>query len=907
MQKRIWKIHLFLLFGIIGLCGLALGVSTTFAGVSTTFAGVSPKVIEDPHIERVLPSKETDLCVALKNGLTVLIRENRSSDVVACQVLVRTGSIYEGERMGGGLSHYLEHVVSGGTTSRHTEDEIKQKIQAMGGATNAYTSYDQTGYYINTTKDHYKDALSLLLETVTDCQFNETEYLREKPVILQEFQLGENDPGRTLWYLFMKTAYRKHPVRIPVIGEKDIFLTMGKEDLIAHYRRWYSPANLVVTVVGNVDREEILSEVLSLAGSLKAGPQPPYFIPDEPGQLSGRNVEKSSSIAKLARVMVGFRTIPLTDPDLYPLDVLAVILGDGRTSELYRVVKDEKQLALSISASSWTPSYVAGQFFISMDLDYKNLDRAMEANWRVLKEIQKKGVDAGALNRAKKKVAAGHIFGNQSAARQGRRLASDWTATGDPYFSDRYVERIQSVTAEDCRRAAKKYFKKQNMTMAVLKPASTAPQAKTEVSSHNEEGIKVIRSKLSNGMTLLLKRNPSVPIVTLQFFAKGGLRFEPADAPGVSRFMASLLTKGTRTRTKREIAKSFEDVGGSISSGSGSNTVFVNASVLKEDFDRGLEVLADVAVHPSFPEDEIEKQRKDTLLAIKRIDESWVVEIQRLFRKQYYVKHPYRNDTLGTIDSIQDLSREKIREFYRSIVMPNNAVFAVYGDIDPAEVTAKVKDAFHGFLQGEAIEPIIEPETENITEDTTFTKTNQKTSAAIFVGYNGMTLYDEDRPVADVIDAIISGIGYPSGWLHDALRGGKQSLVYYIHAYPSYGIEAGYFGSMAQTTLSNYDTVLAAIKEKFELIQKERVDEEALERARSMCITMHRMSLETNGAQAHSAAVNELLGLGYEYDRRYPDMIRSVTADDVRRVAKRLFRHSLTVTTKPEKQVPSNE
>lgn len=894
IKKQISKIYLFFLFGLIGLCSFVFGVSPTFADSAA-------KVMEDPSIERVLPSKESDIFVVLKNGLTALVRENRSSDVVACQVLVKTGSIYEGERMGAGLSHYLEHVVVGGTTSRHTESEIKWKIRAMGGASNAYTSYDQTGYYINTTQVHYKDALSLLLETVTDCQFNETEYMREKPVILQEFQLGENNPGSVLWYLFMKTAYQRHPVRIPVIGEKDVFLTMDKKDLISHYERWYAPPYLVVTVVGNVDKEEALAEVLSLAGSLKARPQPLYVLPDEPEQLSERWVEKPSPIAKLARVQIGFQTIPLTDPDLYPLDVLAVILGDGRTSELYHIVKDKKELVLNISASSWTPSFAAGQFLISMHLDYAHLDHAMNEIWKVLNKVKEDGVNSKALKRAKKKVAAGHVFANQSAARQGRQLASDWISTGDPYFSDNYVKRIQSVKAKDCRRVAKKYFKKQYMTGAVLKPLTRdLREGKTDVGVHKKAEGKVIKEKLSNGLTLLLKRSPSVPIVTFQFFTKGGLRFEPADASGICNFMAALLTKGTTSRTKREIAKSLEDVGGSISSGAGSNTIFVNASVLKEDFDTALTVLSDVILHPSFPEDEIEKQRKDVLLAIKRIDENWAAEIQRLFRKHYYAKHPYRNDIIGTAESIQNLTRKKIMRFYRRVIMPNNAVLAVYGDIDPEEAAAKVKDAFHKFLPGRVVEPVIEPETDNINRDKYFTKTNHKTSAAIFVGYNGMTLSDEDRPVADVIDAVISGIGYPSGWLHDALRGGKQSLVYYIHAYPSYGVDGGYFGALAQTTPANYDTVLATIKKMFKRIQKRKIDREILEQAKSMCITMHQMSLETNDAQARSAAVNELLGLGYEYDRHYPDMIRAVTAADVQRVAKSLFRHALTVTTQPE-------
>ena len=120
-------------------------------------------VINSPLIDRIIPSKPYDLFVVLKNGLTVLIRESHGSKVVSSQVLVKTGSIYEGERMGGGLSHYLEHVVSGGTTSKFSETQIKERLQAIGGATNAYTSYGHTVYFVNNTQEHHKEALKLLL------------------------------------------------------------------------------------------------------------------------------------------------------------------------------------------------------------------------------------------------------------------------------------------------------------------------------------------------------------------------------------------------------------------------------------------------------------------------------------------------------------------------------------------------------------------------------------------------------------------------------------------------------------------------------------------------------------------------------------------------------------------------
>jgi len=855
--------------------------------------------MESEWVDRVLPSKPNDLFAVLKNGLTVMIREAHGSKVVSCQVLVKTGAIFEGERMGGGLSHYLEHVVSGGTTSTLTEDQIKERLQAMGGASNAYTSYDDTVYFINTTSAHYEAALELLLAYVTDCQFNETEYQREKGVILQEFQLGENNPSQQLWQSFMKTAYRGHPARYPVIGERDVFLKMDRQDLIAHYRRWYTPENMVIAVAGDVDKGEVFRVILQLVGSLKRVANPPYVLPAEPPQLAPRTVEKTLPIARLTKARLGFRSVPLTDPDLYALDVLAIILGDGRTSRLYQAVRDQKGLVLSIGAWSWTPSFAQGQFFISMDLSYENLGQAVDAVWTQLSDVKTALVSKEALKRAKNKVVADYVFGQESVQNQAGQLASDWVATGDPYFGEGYVSKIQKVTDEAVRRAAQKYFTKDRMTLAVVRPPSVAAHREAPPPAEDLE-TEIERQILPNGMTLLLKRSVGAPIISFQFFAKGGLRFERPDQTGLCHFVASLLTKGTVTRSKLEIARVLEDVGGSIKASSGNNTVGLSVSVLKDHFDIALDLLADVVLHPSFPKTEIEKQRRDTLMAIKKLDEQWTTEITRLFERHYYRKHPYRNDVLGTAETVKRFSQEDIRGFYDSVIKPNNAVLAVFGDVEPDVVTSEVQEAFKGFEPAILEYPIIELETHNIEEDKTFETLNQKTAAALIVGFNGLALGDPDAPVVDVLDAVISGIGYPSGWLHEALRGREKSLVYYVHAYPAFGIDGGYFGIMSQTTPENYEEVLGIILEQLALIQAREVDAVTLDRGKNMCISMHEMGLETVAAQAASSALNEILGLGYDYDVMYPKLIEKVSAADVLRLARRLFSHHLIVATKPK-------
>jgi len=853
------------------------------------------------RVSKVFPSKPGDTFVQLRNGMTVLIRENHTSPVVSAQILVRTGSIYEGRYFFGGLSHYLEHVVAGGSTASFSEAEAQNTLKSVGGASNAYTSYDRTVYFINTTGEHYLEALRLLFSYVSESLLEPKEVVREKAVIQQEFKLGENNPGRQLWQLFVQTSYLRHPIRYPVIGYEDVFVNISRDDLLDYYRQRYTPQNMVVTIVGDMSTAEALRKVLELSGNMVRTYDPPVVVETEPAQNTPRWAEKSFPPARLTTMMLGFHTIPLTHSDLYPLDVLAIILGEGRTSRLYRGLKDNKELVLSVDASSWTPAYAPGLFSFSFSLDRQKVEPTLTAVWEEIARVKKDLVKKSELEKAKRQIIADFTFSKQSAAGMASSLASSFADTGDPYFDGQYVKRIKSVTREEIRRVARTYLRQEVSTVAIVSP----PREQTQVgaTTATKTAGTVEKLTLDNGLILLLKRNPSVPIVDFQVFGLGGQRFEPEGSQGISSFTMGLLTKGTKARSKGEIAETIERLGGSLGSGSGRNTYYASLSVLKDDADTGLKLLADVLQNPSFPQKEIDKQRQDTLLAIRRLDENWQNEVARLFRQRYYQQHPYQHDIIGTEEAIQNMTRADIQNFYHQIVMPNNTVLAIFGDIDSEEMAEKVKSLFGKWRSEKLLEPTIQDATAPLTASDQIQKKTDKVSAAIFVGTNGMTLRDSDQPTVAVIDAVLSGISYPSGWLHESLRGGDRSLVYVIHGFPSFGIDGGHFGIITQTTMANYDKVVKIILEKLKKIQQKPLEAEELAAAKNMVITMHEMSQETNGAQARSDAINELLGLGYDWDSRYPELIRKVTAEDVLRVARRLFRHHLLVSTIPEKPV----
>lgn len=850
-----------------------------------------------------LPSKPGDTFVRLKNGLTVLIRELPGSDVFSAIVIVRVGSIYEPPLSG--LSHYLEHVVSGGTTTDFTEEEARKRLNRIGGATNASTSYNSTRYYITTSSRFYREALDLLLSYVNDCVFRKSEVSREKGVILQEFQLGKNSPARQLWYLFMENAYRVHPVRYPVIGREDIFKKQTRQALMDYYHTFYQPSRMVLAVAGNVKANDVLSFVVTKTRNWTDMPVEEPPLPEEPLPTGTRRIEKSLPFVRQPRTMIGFPSVTLFDLDMYPLDVLAYILGGSKTSRLVTEIQEKQKLVSHISAFNWTPSFVRGQFIISFtekSQDERAIEKAIKT---VVDRIKQKGISNKELKKAKKNVIASFIFSKETAFEQASSLANSFLETGNPYFDRTYVEEINKVSKKDVVRVAKQYMKWKYATIARVTPqkreqtqVTTTTTARQNLHSPGKPEFFL----LSNGLKVLVKRDTQLPIITIQLYGIGGQILEPSDKPGLAHLTASLLTAGTKKHSKQELIERIEDVGGSISVGSGRNTYFISIQVLKEDFKRAVGVLSEIVQDATFPVEELEKERQDTLLALKRSREDWQRELILIFHSHYFSKHPYKRNILGTESSVERITRREILNFYKKMVVPQNSVLAVYGDVDPADVKKLLVKKLSNWKNNENIffSKRLPVELKPTSPTQSIIERNKKSAVGIFLGTGGLDLKSPHRPALDVLDAVLSGIRYPSGMLYEALRGGKRSLVYVIHAFPFYGVNAGYFGIMAQTTPENRERVCAIIFDKLKEFQQKPLSREQVQVAKDMILTMKTISLQSIEAQARNSAINEVLGLGWNYDAKYRDSLKEVSPLDVLKLARKLFSKWLLVQTIPQ-------
>src|SRR5437867_3892546 len=503
----------------------------------------------------------------LPNGLTLIVHEDHSAPVASVQAWCATGSMDEDDHLGAGLSHILEHMLFKGTKTRST-NVIAQKIQDVGGYINAYTSFDHTVFWIDVPKDGVTTALDVLADAMMNSTLPPEEYLKEQEVIRREFAMGMDDPDRVAGLLLFATAYQQHPYRFPVIGELEIYNQLTQEQVMQYYKTRYVPNNLTFVVVGDVDAEKVRQQLAELFKPYPEKSLKPVFIPAEPPQLGRREVHQEFA-TELTHLSLAWHIPEVTNPDVPALDLLSTILGDGRSSRLYRRVRDEAGLAFRISAFSYTPGD-PGLFGVDATLDPRKREAAEQLALRIVDEVKHTRVTADELTKAKK-IALSHHLGTLTTMQgQASDIGSNWLLTRNLNFSRDYLNAVQKVTPDDIKRVAAKYLTNDNLTGVSLNPKGSLV-AKAE-GPKVAAAAEVQKFELSNGLRLLVREDRRLPLVTMGAVFRSGLLAETPQTNGITRLMAKVMLKGTKTRTAEQIANQIEAVGGSIASDAGNNT-----------------------------------------------------------------------------------------------------------------------------------------------------------------------------------------------------------------------------------------------------------------------------------------------------------------------------------------------
>src|SRR6266568_239955 len=618
-----------------------------FLSAALLFSMINLKAAPTEHSAAITFPLSTAQKWILSNGLTIIVQEDRSAPVASVQALCATGSVYEDQHLGAGLSHILEHMLFKGTKTRST-NQIAQKIQDVGGYINAYTSFDRTVFWIDVPKDGVATALDILADAMMNSTLPPEEYVKEQEVIRREFAMGMDDPDRVTGLLLFATAYQRHPYRFPVIGDIEIYNQLTQEQVMQYYKTRYVPNNLTFVVVGDVDAEKVRQQLAELFKPYPETSLKPLFIPAEPPQLGRREVHQEFA-TELTHLSLAWHIPELTNPDVPALDLLSTILGEGRSSRLYRRVREQAGLAFGVSAFSYTPGD-PGLLGVDATVDPKKRDAAEQLILQIMAEVKQAGVTADELMKAKKMSLAHHLDALTTMRGQASDLGSNWLLTRNLNFSRDYLTAIQKVTLDDIRRVAVKYLVDQNLTVTSLNPKGSLG-AKQEISKP-AAAAEIQKFELSNGLRLLVREDPRLPLVAMSAVFRSGLLAETPEINGITRLTARVLLKGTKTRTAEQIANEIEAIGGSISSEAGNNSMSVGVHVMKPDLKTGVDLLADVLLNANFPEKAVAREKEVQIAGIKQEEEQLTTVARNILRQALFTDHPYALRSTGSPESV---------------------------------------------------------------------------------------------------------------------------------------------------------------------------------------------------------------------------------------------------------------
>lgn len=827
----------------------------------------------------------------LSNGLTVVFEQNTAANVVSLNIGVKLGSVNETDAEAG-LCHLIEHMVFKGTKS-YKPGEIAVLVESCGGELNAYTSLDQTVYYINVPAPHFVQAMRILKEMVLDANFDPVELEREKEVVVEEIRRGMDNPMRVLGELLFSEFFTKHNYRRPVIGTEKHVRGFSRDNVYSFYRKNYQPQNMVLGVCGNID-ESILSRTLEEFFRFEVS-SPLSFEPvsPEPERKRHRIVMHSMDI-QATYFDIGFAAPQLSHPDVPALDVLSHMLGESGTSLLEKFTREKEQVVHSIYSNSHTPKH-PGMFVIGGQVDPKKMNAALTSIRVQIDTACTIPFDQDTLKRAQMLMKSQLIFDKETCEGTARKWMVYETVIDDFAYDEKYIEKVEALTPQDVLEVAKKYLDPSRAIVAILHPPKvkiridesffkTSPAQSKAVfrSLVKKQGIELYR--LKNGLRVLIKENHRLPIASLKLTSLGGLRYETRANNGLSHLLSHCLPKGTTNYTYLQLAERCETLAASMSGYAGRNSWGGSLTFLSEKMHPAVSLFADMILHPAFDKNEVEKEKKQQLESIKNQEDNPSHLAFQYAMAELFGSHPYALQLLGEIKKVKNFGTAQLRRYHDRLCVPDNLVLSVVGDVHGDEILRILDREFaelgkRKFVPRKIGKPKIPMRQKNIFHEL---KRNQ---AHVVIGFLATSLYDRDRYVLDVINSILSGQG---GRLFLELRD-KQSLAYTVSASFVEGLETGFFGTYIGTEPRKVGQAQALMFKELEKLKSERVGAEELARAKNYIIGNHEIDHQKNGTIALQIALNELYGIDLDEFLHFSRRIESVTAANVQRVAQKVL------------------
>ncbi len=833
----------------------------------------------------------------LDNGATVLINENNAAPVAACNFWFGVGAAYENEKEKG-LSHIIEHMMFKGTEKRGVGGMDKE-IKKMGGYNNAFTSYDATNYIIVIPSEHIMKALEVQYDALTSSVFDREELKKELNVILEELYRGKDSPSTFLFQELMKLSFEKR-YHAPIIGYEKNIKSYTSKDVVDYYKKYYLPGNLVISISGDVKKEELLPYIKKTFGTMKTRRTGEVSYNADAGAGGGLKYRAIPGNIESRYLAVAFNIPDVVSGDIPSLEILARILGGTESSRLYRQLREEKQLVNSINSDVFSGKF-GGLFIITAEVRKGKYAETLESIFKEIGRVRNHPVMPSETEKVKSDLIREHAGENMKVENIASALGYYETISDYRMYFD-YNENLKRVIDTDVIKAAEKYLDPEAVNIVVYYPQ----KAEKEFEPHKKpENIKkftraasikkkteaggVTMEKLDSGIKLIHRKITNTDAVAMRFVFMGGVIYEGGFKEGwyrgITNLMLDTMLKGTEELDAVRLAAEIDRLGAVFVKEIDNDNFGFAGEVINRNFEPFMELVSGIITDPAMGLWEMRKEKRDIINSIKNIKDRPSAYALKVFNEEFFEWHPYGYHIPGSVNSVKRIPLRYLKRWHKRYVTPNNLILSITGNIDKSYIKEVINRHFKGWKKGQNLKPDLPV---RITrEKRAIRKKINKKQSHVVIGFLGPKTNSKDYYAFRVFNNILSG-GMDSR-LFSVVRD-KKNLCYSVYSTFDRMLDRGAFRIMAAASPKNEDELVDEVFKLLRNLRKNGVTKEEVRSAKNHINGMYKIGLQDYMARAESYAMYEFWGLGYKNVDWFMKKIKRVNAEDVNRVIRKYIK-----------------
>ena len=838
----------------------------------------------------------------LPNGLKLLVYEDHKAPIVAVNVWYHVGS--KNEKPGkSGFAHLFEHLMFNG--SENFDDDYFQAIERIGGTdVNGTTNSDRTNYFQNVPTAALDQVLFLESDRMGHLLGNIDQDLldEQRGVVQNEKRQGENQPYGRQRNLLTEAMYPKgHPYSWTVIGKMEDLNAASIDDVHEWFKGYYGAANAVIAIAGDVEPQDIYKRVLKYFGDIPAGPTIQRQEVNVPIH-NGDTYQVYEDRVPESRILFAWNTPPFGHKEDVHFDLISAILTSGKNSRLYKKLVYEDQIASMVT--SYEASSEIASTFITM-ANVKPGKDVEEVKAILLAEIDnliKNGPTEEELKRVKASYFSGFIKGLERIGGFGGTsdiLASNETYFGDASYYKTVLKYVEDATTEDIKATAQKWLTKGKHTIVCNPfPEYSVSKSSVDRSKLPELGTPktskfpvVQRSKLSNGLNIVLAKREGVSTIVMDLMIDAGYKTDFLSSPGTASLAMNLLDEGTKEMNSLEINEKLELLGASLYTFSGQDNSNVYMNTLKPSLTASLEIFADVVLNPAFPQKEFDRLKSEQINNIKKEKAQPITMALRSMNKYIYGEgHPYSNPYTGTgyEDTVEKLTRNDITDFYSTWVRPNNATLVVTGDVEMSELKSVLEKSL-GKWKKKDVPKITFNKPKVNSKNTLYLIDRPESQQSVIIAGHLVDKYGDVSQIAleqmvsilggDFTSRINMNLREDKHWSYGAggfVMGAKQERPFIVYA-------------PVQTDKTS-ESVVEIRKELEQFVSTKPATQEELDKVKTNQILKLPGQWETNASVNNSLTTMVKYNLPDDYYQKYDENVRNLSLTDIQEVSKAIVK-----------------